>query len=41
MAEILTRREIGSLSVTPYSKIRGKLETGDLYLSKDESFLYT
>jgi hypothetical protein len=30
MAEILTRREIGKLPVTPYSKIRGKLETGDL-----------
>jgi uncharacterized protein YycO len=30
MAEILTRRELKQLPVTPYSKIRGKLETGDL-----------
>ena len=30
MAEAVTRREIGKLPITPYGKIRGKLETGDL-----------
>jgi uncharacterized protein YycO len=30
MAEILTRRQIGQLPITPYKDIRGVLETGDL-----------
>jgi hypothetical protein len=30
MAEILTRREIGSIPITPHSQIRDRLETGDL-----------
>ena len=30
MAEILTRRQIRKLPVTPYNKIRNQLETGDL-----------
>jgi len=30
MAVVLTRREIGKLPITPYSKIRNQLETGDL-----------
>jgi len=30
MAEVVTRREIGKLPVTPYARIRKELETGDL-----------
>ena len=39
MAEVVTRREIGNLPVTPYSKIRGKLEMGDLFFASGSYLL--